>query len=49
MPSTRRSIGAQRALERAVDRLRDRSGSEAVTQGVPLGRDEGPTAPRFPD
>ena len=37
------------ALDRAVDKLRDRFGSKAITRAVLLGREEGPTVPLLPD
>jgi DNA polymerase-4 len=37
------------ALDTAVDELRDRFGSSAVTRGTLLGRDAGPTVPLLPD
>ncbi len=38
-----------RALDTAVDGVRDRFGSTAVTRGVLLGRDTGPSVPLLPD
>jgi DNA polymerase IV len=46
LPLDRRS-GA--VLDLALDRLRDRFGSAAVTRAVLLGRDHGPSAPLLPD
>jgi DNA polymerase-4 len=37
------------ALDTAVDRVRDRFGSAAVTRAVLLGRDQGPVMPLLPD
>lgn len=37
------------ALDAAVDDLRDRFGSAAVTRAVQLGRDAGPSVPMLPD
>jgi DNA polymerase-4 len=37
------------ALEDALDEIRDRYGSTAVTRGVLLGRDPGLTVPLLPD
>src|SRR4051812_3620028 len=39
----------RRALDVAVDRVRDRFGSDAITRGVLLGRDPGITVPLLPD
>jgi DNA polymerase-4 len=38
-----------RALDSALDRLRDRFGSNAITRAVLLGRDQGPSVPMLPD
>jgi len=38
-----------RDLDAAVDRVRDRFGSSAITRGVLLGRDPGPWVPLLPD
>jgi DNA polymerase-4 len=37
------------ALDAAVDRVRDRFGTQAVTRAVLLGRDQGPAMPLLPD
>jgi DNA polymerase-4 len=37
------------ALDAALDDIRDRYGSAAVTRAVLLGRDQGPTVPLLPD
>ena len=37
------------SLDAAIDDLRDRFGSSAVTRGTLLGRDQGPTVPLLPD
>ncbi|MEV5297561.1 DNA polymerase IV [Amycolatopsis methanolica] len=37
------------ALDAALDRVRDRYGSKAVTRAMLLGRDDGPTVPLLPD
>jgi DNA polymerase-4 len=37
------------ALDTALDQVRDRFGSAAVTRGVLLGRDQGLEMPRLPD
>jgi DNA polymerase IV len=37
------------ALDEALDAIRDRYGSKAVTRGVLLGRDLGPSMPMLPD
>jgi DNA polymerase-4 len=37
------------ALDEALDAIRDRFGSRAVTRGVLLGRDLGPAVPMLPD
>ncbi|HWN34388.1 MAG TPA: DNA polymerase IV [Pseudonocardia sp.] len=41
--------GPPMALDTALDRVRDRFGSAAVTRGVLLGRDQGLEMPRLPD
>ena len=41
--------GPSMALDRALDDVRDRFGSAAVTRGVLLGRDQGYEMPRLPD
>jgi DNA polymerase IV len=46
LPFERRSRGA---LDTALDEVRDRFGSSAVTRAVLLGRDHGPTVPLLPD
>jgi DNA polymerase-4 len=46
LPFDRRSGGA---LDAALDGVRDRFGSSAVTRAVLLGRDEGLTVPMLPD
>ena len=38
-----------RALDRAMDGIRDRFGSGSLTRGVLLGRDTGFTMPGLPD
>ncbi|MGB0096342.1 MAG: DNA polymerase IV, partial [Solirubrobacteraceae bacterium] len=38
-----------RELDAAVDRVRDRFGSAAITRGVLVGRDPGLTVPMLPD
>jgi DNA polymerase-4 len=37
------------ALDAALDEVRDRFGSTAVTRAVLLGRDQGPSVPLLPD
>jgi DNA polymerase-4 len=37
------------SLDRALDAVRDRFGTAAVTRGVLLGRDLGPSIPLLPD
>ena len=37
------------ALDAALDQVRDRFGSRAVTRAVLLGRDQRPSAPLLPD
>jgi DNA polymerase-4 len=46
LPFERRS---RSALDAAMDEVRDRFGSSAVTRAVLLGRDHGPTVPLLPD
>jgi DNA polymerase IV len=46
LPFGRRS---SMALDRALDVVRDRFGTDAVTRAVLLGRDSGPTVPLLPD
>ncbi len=46
LPFDRRSGGA---LDAALDEVRDRFGSGAVTRAVLLGRDPGMTVPLLPD
>ena len=41
--------GHGRALDNALDEVRDRFGSAAVTRAVLLGRDLGPSVPMLPD
>jgi DNA polymerase-4 len=36
-------------LDRAVDAIRDRYGTAAITRGVLVGRDPGPWVPLLPD
>jgi DNA polymerase-4 len=38
-----------RELDAAVDRVRDRFGSSAITRGVLVGSDPGPWVPLLPD
>jgi DNA polymerase-4 len=42
-------INRSRELDAAVDLVRDRFGSSAITRGVLLGRDSGPSVPLLPD
>jgi DNA polymerase-4 len=37
------------AIDAALDKVRDRFGSAAITRAVLLGRDEGPAVPLLPD
>jgi DNA polymerase-4 len=37
------------ALDAAIDELRERYGTEAITRAVVVGRDLGPTVPLLPD
>jgi DNA polymerase IV len=37
------------ALDAALDRVRDRFGTSAITRAVLLGRDQGPSVPLLPD
>ncbi|MDQ3982889.1 MAG: DNA polymerase IV, partial [Actinomycetota bacterium] len=46
LPFDRRWVGG---LDAALDDLRDRFGSSAVTRAVLLGRDEGLSVPLLPD
>jgi DNA polymerase IV len=46
LPFDRRPSGA---LDGALDRVRERFGSAAITRGVLLGRDQGPSVPLLPD
>jgi len=46
LPLDRRSDGA---LDRALDEVRERFGTAAVTRAVLLGRDPGLTVPLLPD
>jgi DNA polymerase-4 len=50
-PGRRRFFDARRAadLDAALDAVRDRYGSEAITRGVLLGRDPGISVPLLPD
>jgi DNA polymerase-4 len=41
--------GPTSALDVALDQVRDRFGSRAVTRGVLLGREQGPSVPLLPD
>ena len=41
--------GHGRALDIALDHVRDRFGSDSVTRAVLLGRDLGPSVPLLPD
>jgi len=38
-----------RALDAALDQVRDRFGSGAITRAVLLGKDQGPSMPLLPD
>jgi DNA polymerase-4 len=49
LPFDRRSGMDARALDAALDGVRDRFGSSAVTRAVLLGRDQGMTVPLLPD
>ena len=42
-------VGSDGALDRAIDEVRARFGTSAVTRGVLLGRDQGLTVPLLPD
>jgi DNA polymerase-4 len=46
LPFDRRASGA---LDAALDGVRERFGSAAVTRAVLLGRDDGPSMPMLPD
>jgi len=46
LPFDRRSRGA---LDAAIDEVRDRFGSSAITRAVLLGREHGPSVPLLPD
>jgi DNA polymerase-4 len=46
LPFDRRWVGS---LDAALDELRDRFGSSAITRAVLLGRDQGPSVPLLPD
>jgi DNA polymerase-4 len=46
LPLDRRWIAG---LDTALDELRDRFGSSAITRGVLLGRDQGLSVPLLPD
>ena len=46
LPFDRRWTGT---LDAALDELRDRFGSSAITRTVLLGRDQGPSVPLLPD
>jgi DNA polymerase-4 len=48
IPFDRRRGGAD-GLDAAVDEVRDRFGSTAVTRAVLLGRDHRPSVPLLPD
>ena len=48
LPFDRRRSGAD-GLDAAVDEVRDRFGSTAVTRAVLLGRDHHPSVPLLPD
>jgi DNA polymerase-4 len=37
------------AIDAAIDKVRDRFGSDAITRAVLLGRDQGPSVPLLPD
>jgi DNA polymerase IV len=43
------AFGRDRALDDAIDRVRDRFGVSAITRGVLVGRDPGVTVPMLPD
>ena len=42
-------LGPEEALDAAVDAIRDRYGSAAITRAVLLGRDPGFSMPLLPD
>jgi DNA polymerase-4 len=42
-------LGPEEALDAAVDAVRDRFGSTAITRAVLLGRDRGWSMPMLPD
>jgi DNA polymerase-4 len=41
--------GPVSTIDSALDQVRDRFGSTAVTRAVLLGRNQGPTVPLLPD
>ena len=43
------SFNRSRELDAAIDLVRDRFGSSAITRGVLVGRDPGPWMPLLPD
>ena len=43
------SFDRKTALDRVLDRVRERYGSAAITRGVLVGRDEGLVVPLLPD
>ena len=42
-------FNGSRELDAALDRVRDRFGSDAITRGVLVGRDPGLSVPLLPD
>ena len=42
-------VDPQTALDAAMDAVRERFGTEAITRAVLLGRDDGPSVPLLPD
>ena len=47
--AARSGAGSSIALDAALDDVRDRFGTDAVTRAVLLGRDSGPAVPLLPD